>query len=91
MSPSAAGVERLARAFDIDFVDATIDDVEEFLAVGLVVELMGTIAPGGGRRLDQQMRPVFVIGVGRQVEAGREPSTPEGEISLRVRSRSCGA
>ena len=46
-------------------------DCKQVVAVGGVAEHVGSVVPGGGGRLDQQVGPADVVGVGRQVEPTR--------------------
>ena len=47
------------------------DGLQQRVAVGGVAEHVGTVEAGGRRRLDQQVRPADVVGVGRQIEPTR--------------------
>ena len=74
-----------ARGFQSDHVETLVDRVDERVAVGVFVEGIGTVVPGGGRRFDQEVGPAWVVGVVRQIEPLGESRRSDHEVSLRVR------
>ena len=57
---------------------------EEPRAVGVLVEHGGAVPTGLLRRLDQQMGPAGVVGVGREVEPSGDPRAGKREVALRI-------
>ena len=86
MSPSWSATADVDARSRVDLVDRGRDRRDERVAVGVVVQHVGTVAAGGRRRLDQQVRPQRVVRIGRQVET-RRPARPQPseQVALRVR------
>ena len=55
------------------------------VAVGGVAEHVGSVEPGGGGSLDQQVGEAHVVGVGRQVQPAGQFGCAQREVALRVR------
>ena len=67
-------------------VGACHDAVQQRSAVSAFVEDVGAVVAGQLGRLDQEVRPSFVVGVVGEVEAVSEECATECQIALRVRA-----
>ena len=85
MSPSVVGCGRGDAPVGVDQVESAVDRIEQRAPVGAVVEHGRPVEAGGGRRLDEQVRPERVVGVVGEVEPIGEAARPEREVTLRVR------
>ena len=91
VSPARPGDGRRLGALRVDQARSGLDRGQQGDAVGPFVQDVGTVEPGRRRRLDQQVRPLRVVGIVGEAEL-RSPAAPHRASDIPASwVGSCGA